>query len=164
MLWIALGLYWGLGVTWFGMWRKTRRIAARMRAYWDNESSYAQVVGLRQQLLRLFQLARISDVRIGVSSPGAWSSISVFDHLFQPSTRNAVSGFLVEAESFFGHQMRRCFVPVFWPSVLLTFPEDVAVYFGADPKKSRTVVAKAVWALTVSTSSAALYVLRRRLF
>jgi hypothetical protein len=90
-------------------------------------------------------------------------TISIFDNLFQNVTMNYVSSFLVEAEAFFKEQMKRCFVPVFWPSVFLTFPEDVAVYSGADPKRSRTVVAKTAWALTVSAASAALYVLRHRL-
>ena len=102
-----------------------------------------------------------------VSTPGSTGgSFSLFEHLLSRGNADVVkvvARLLIEAEAFYKQQAIRALAAVHWPSVFLHFPEDVAVYVGADPKQGRTALARVVWAAFTAAVSLILFLLRRKI-
>ena len=129
-----------------------------MVSYWENKMNFLQIAGRQRHLARTFELARISDLQVRVTSGNAWADINAFENPFvdDPTVKNKIAGSLAAAEQYYRDEVVRCLVPVYWPSVFLKFPEDVLVYFSVDPQtSSRMRIFQAVWTLAGGAGIAA---------
>jgi hypothetical protein len=73
---------------------------------------------------------------------------SAFDNLFlkRGDVQQLVFDAFVEAKGYFKDEIRRSFVPVFWPSVLINLPADILIYVGVKPESAVVRIARVAMA------------------
>jgi hypothetical protein len=124
-----------------------------MHRYWKHAVERPEVGDRKREIVRLFRVAHlkeavVDDVNFHI---GGWMhrTASTWDNLLVQ--RTDVQQFLydafVEAKGYFRDEIRRSFIPVFWPSVAINVIPDILVYVGVKPEAAALSVMKAVIAV-----------------
>lgn len=121
-----------------------------MERYWANEVESAKAKERQSEIVRLFRAAQLKEPAYTTfrPAPGGYTShwATVFDNIFlrHRDVQAGVSQSFAEAKGYFRDEIRRSFIPVFWPSVLINLPADALVYAGLSPEATGVRVAKLV--------------------
>jgi hypothetical protein len=134
-------------------WR-AKRLLALMERYWKKEVTWGQVGGRKREIVRLFRVAQLTEPAVDRFHPAPFGSyiprqLSAWENIFSRTgdVQQLVYDAFVEAKGYFTDEIRRSFIPVFWPSVFINLPADALVYVGVSPGAAAVRVSKIVTAV-----------------
>jgi hypothetical protein len=136
----------GLTVSYL-LWR-ANRLLALMKRYWEGQEDWGEAGGRKREIVRLFRVAQIKEPGVDMfnPTPGGYMhrQASAWDNLFarREDVQQLVFDSFVEAKGYFKDEIRRSFIPAFWPSVFANVPADALVYLGVKPEAVAVRVAK----------------------
>lgn len=145
---VALFVFRGLAFTYL-LWR-ANRLLALMKRYWKGEVTYGDVGGRKREIVRLFRVAQVGEPGVDRfhPAPGGYipRTLSAWQNVFAKSgdVQQLIFDSFIEARGYFRDEIRRSFIPVFWPSVFINLPADALVYVGVSPGAAAVRVAKIV--------------------
>jgi hypothetical protein len=150
---IVLGLFAVRGLTFTYLYVRAGQLRALLDRYWRDEVTYPQVAGRKREIVGLFSAARVKAPGYDkfTPTPGGWMhrTLGVFDNIFvkERGVPHFVSDSFLEARGYFVDEIRRSFIPIYWPSVIINTPADLLVYIGVSPETAVVRVAKVMTGL-----------------
>ena len=161
---VAFFILRGICMAYF-LWR-ANVLSERQRQYVLGNLPYAEIAQRKTEITRLWRVAHLKQAMALVYEPAPFGQMtqiqaSVWDnvHLQIPEIQKTVLTLFEQAIGYFKDEVRRSFIPVFWPSVAFNLFGDVLVYIGVSPESAAVRVANLIGGLAAIAGAVASVIL-----
>jgi hypothetical protein len=110
-----------------------------MWRYWREEIKWSEAGQRKREIVGLFRVAKLREPGYDHYSSGPGTTfvhrqVGVFANVFlaRRDVQQLVHDSFVEAKGYFKDEIRRSFIPIYWPSVVINLPADLLAYAGVN--------------------------------